>query len=92
MKFLFPSFVALASLINNSYAYTSAACTSKLPSFLSRTFTGENRKLVNLSMIRRGGLEIREEGATPTGKLTMNVVWFSACSDEYSHTYLKFSG
>jgi hypothetical protein len=57
--------LAIFCLIQKSSAYAySAQYTYRIPTaFGSRTLSP-----TSLNMVRTGGLEIREEGATPTGK------------------------
>jgi hypothetical protein len=64
-----PVILVLSTLVQSSYAFSiERNSLSKIPSFVERPVTSTNSK--TLSMVRTGGLEIREEGATPTGKST----------------------
>jgi len=58
--------LALSTLVQSSYAFSSGGKSlSKIPSFVQRPFTNNSK---TLNMVRTGGLEVREEGATPTGE------------------------
>jgi hypothetical protein len=81
--------IVIAHLIQKSCAYvysakyTSRISTSTLP-FVSPRFSNTIQKKVSLKMIRTGGLEIREEGATPTGKCTILSHGHSRKNDRHS--------
>lgn len=58
--------VALSTLVQSSWAFSSGRNSLvKIPSFVQRPLTSKSKAL---NMVRTGGLEIREEGATPTSE------------------------
>jgi len=64
--------LALSTLVQSTCAFSSGVNSlAKVPSFLQRPLTTKSK---TLNMVRTGGLEIREEGATPTtGDMTLYI-------------------
>ena len=58
--------VAFSTLVQSSWAFSSGRNSLvKIPSFVQRPLTSKSKAL---NMVRTSGLEIREEGATPTSE------------------------
>lgn len=64
-----PVILALSTLVQSSCAFSIGRNSLvKIPSFVQRPLTTKSK---TLNMVRTGGLEIREEGATPTSEYKM---------------------
>jgi hypothetical protein len=63
-----PLFLIASSLITSASSFTGTAYSSKSLSFVRRPLTTRTVSNKALNMVRISGLEVREEGATPTGE------------------------